>query len=124
MDGTGMFEAFQENQEKWVEVEAGVFDEYIRGEGTLSLRTHNDSNGQWIKIYMKEAKTRTLTTATTNNLTLLKKTSNLKQPPETIAQMQNYQSSEREEKRTINLTHGINTPPPKDQYKAAPQEPT
>ena len=38
---TGLFEAFQENQAKWAEVEAGICDKYIRGEGTISLITQN-----------------------------------------------------------------------------------
>ncbi len=38
---TGLFEAFQENQAKWAEVEAGIYDKYIRGEGTLSPVTQN-----------------------------------------------------------------------------------
>jgi hypothetical protein len=38
---TGLFEAFQENQAKWAEVEAGIYDKYIRGEGTISPVTQN-----------------------------------------------------------------------------------
>jgi hypothetical protein len=39
LEGNGQFEAFQENQAKFAEVEAGIYTEYIRGEGTLLPET-------------------------------------------------------------------------------------
>ncbi len=53
LEGNGLFEAFQQNHKKWSAVEAGIYAEYMRGEGTLSPNTlrqkhkaeqnHNDS---------------------------------------------------------------------------------
>jgi hypothetical protein len=39
LERNGLFKAFQENQAKFAEVKAGIYAEYIRGEGTLSLKT-------------------------------------------------------------------------------------
>ncbi len=39
LEGNGLFEAFQQNHKKWSKVEAGIYAEYMRGEGTLSPNT-------------------------------------------------------------------------------------
>jgi hypothetical protein len=39
LKGNRLFEAFQQNHEKWSEVKAGIYAEYMRGEGTLSPNT-------------------------------------------------------------------------------------
>ena len=104
MDGTGLFEAFQENQAKWAEVEAGKFDKYTRGEGTLLPRTQQL---KWARDQnlCKGSQDEDLDNSYHQQTNSPKTTSNLKQPPETIAQTQNYQTPKREKKRAINITH-------------------
>jgi hypothetical protein len=48
IDNTALFEAFQENQEKWAEVEAGIYDDYIRGEGRLSWGDSSTKNSAYL----------------------------------------------------------------------------
>jgi hypothetical protein len=35
LEGEGLFEAYQEHISKWQTLEAGIYDEYIRGEGNM-----------------------------------------------------------------------------------------
>ncbi len=39
IDSASLYEEFQDNQEKWAEVEVGIYDEYIRREATLSPKS-------------------------------------------------------------------------------------
>ncbi len=74
LEGNGLFEAFQENQAKFAEVKAGIYAEYIRGEGTLSPKTlalkQRTEQNQDNRFYQEPSPPGTL--------------SNLKQPPELL----------------------------------------
>ncbi len=106
IDSTGLFKAFQENQEKWAEVEAGIYNEYIRGEGMLSPITQKLKWDQEQHRY-KESQDKDQHDSYHPNTTT--NPSNLKQPPQSIKQMQPYEAPET---TTINLSRSTNTPSP------------
>jgi hypothetical protein len=98
LEGNGLFKAFQENQAKFAEVEAGICAEYIRGEGTLlpktlALKWRTEQN-QDNNFYQEPSPPGT--------------PSNLKQPPELLQQIQTYVTPMRQ---TVNLSQDYNTPP-------------
>jgi hypothetical protein len=98
LEGNGLFEAFQENQAKFAEVEAGIYTEYIRGEGTLlpetlALKRRTEQN-QDNSPYQEPSQPGTL--------------SNLKQPPELLQQIQIYVTPMRQ---MVDLSQDNDTPP-------------
>jgi hypothetical protein len=98
LEGNRLFEAFQENQAKLAEVEAGSYAEYIRGEGTLSPKTlvlkRRTEQNQDNSFYQEPSPPRT--------------PSNLKQPPELLQQIQTNVTPMRQ---TVDLSRDNNTPP-------------
>jgi hypothetical protein len=100
LDSTRLFEAFQENQAKWAEVAAGIYDEYIRGEGTHSPTTQKlkwDREHLW---YNERQDTDQEDCHCTSNLT---------QPPKSVTQTEPYETPET---TTIDLSQNTDTPSP------------
>ncbi len=112
--GNGLFEAFQQNHKKWSEVEAGIYAEYMRGEGALSLNTlrqkhkaEQNHNNSYMDHELHQPQTQPQ--------------SKLKQPPELLHQNQTYETPKRQ---TEDLTRDNKTPPPIDPNDQVPPPPT
>ena len=99
LEGEGLFEAYQEHISKWETIEAGIYDEYIRGEGTLSPRTQKLKWSEEYKNYTEDHNQ----TDNYYNPT----------PPRTPTQEDNTTNDYKTpEKVTVDLTDADNSPGP------------